>query len=285
MSNSATVLVSTLFAGATAVATVFLMHPASSSTPDAPSAAPELAAKLDAVLSRLDQLESRVASRVEPAAVRTATGPTRAEIEGWIAEAIGRSGATPAAADTAPEFRVDAALARMTEASASRNDRDAIWAEARAAGQVKALVAAFEQRAAENPGDADAQAQLGDAYVQAIVGATDILTQSTFGQKADKAYDAALALDETHWSARFSKAVGLTFWPDFLGKKAEAIKNFEILATQQEARASRPEFVETWVTLGNLYEQQGKEDDARKTWERGLAQFPNEPRLRSKLGR
>ena len=60
---------------------------------------------------------------------------------------------------------------------------------------------------------------------------------------ADKVFDKALELDDRQRDARFTKAVTLTFWPDFLGKKPEA----------------------------------------KRTWERGLRRFPQDDELKSKL--
>ena len=282
-------LLSTLCASAVAVAAAWWW-----SSPRAEAPRPPVAdQQLDGLLARLDRIEQQLAQRQagEPVFRSAADTPSRAEIEGWIADAVAAQSvgsAVPAAGGVAAndDFGVDAALARLLEfGSMEGEDAQAIWARAREAGKVGALIEAFEANATQNPRSADAQAQLGDAYVPGIVAASDMIEQSTYGTKADKAYDAALALDETHWHARFSKATGLTFWPDFLGKKPEAIRHFEVLCAQQESSPRRPEHLQTWLVLGNLYAQQGKDDDARRTWARGLAQFPDDPQLREKLGR
>ncbi|MEM6928274.1 MAG: tetratricopeptide repeat protein, partial [Myxococcota bacterium] len=58
---------------------------------------------------------------------------------------------------------------------------------------------------------------------------------------------------------------------------------FETLVDQQGASTDRPEFAKTYWWLGNLYDQQGRSDDARVAWEKGLALFPGDPTLIGKL--
>ena len=74
-----------------------------------------------------------------------------------------------------------------------------------------------------------------------------------------------------------------TFWPDFLGKKKEAIAHFERLVTQQAQMPARPEFAHTYLYLGNLQEQRGETEKARQTWQRGLQLHPDNAELKKKL--
>ncbi len=101
--------------------------------------------------------------------------------------------------------------------------------------------------------------------------------------QADRAFDSALQVDPNHWEARFTKAVAFTFWPDFLGKKQQAIDQFEILITRQEQNASQPHFAQTYLFLGNLYEQRGQAEKAAEIWANGLGFFPADTDLRAKV--
>jgi len=101
--------------------------------------------------------------------------------------------------------------------------------------------------------------------------------------KADKAFDAALAVDDHCWDARFSKAVSLSFWPPVFGKQGEAIKNFEVLTEQQASQPSDPKFAQTWLLLGNMYQQTGRMDQALATWQKGLALFPGNEALQAQI--
>ena len=101
--------------------------------------------------------------------------------------------------------------------------------------------------------------------------------------EADVAFDQALDIDDSHWAARFSKAVSYTFWPDFLGKKSSAIENFEILVQQQEQGPTQGEYAQTYFYLGNLYEQRGDATKAQEIWQRGANLYPQNPELQGKI--
>ncbi len=264
---------------------------ARTATPTQTAPPPAGSASLDAVAARLDDLAKRLdAIQRRPVDDATATSGVRrsvpavdrAEIESIVRELLAEQAKPSEAPDAA--VNVQAMVTEIADVGSQSERGQELWANARKAGKVDELVAAFERLAKENPNDPDAQADLGDAYIQKLLGSKDVMSQGTLSLQADKAYDAALAVDPTHWRARFSKAFSYTFWPDFLGKKAEAIDNFKILIDQQEQGAPKPGYDQTYLVLGNLYEQQGKGDEARKVWERGLALNPDSAALRQKLG-
>lgn len=158
-----------------------------------------------------------------------------------------------------------------------------LWKKAKEAGQLDALVALYEQNAKDNPRQPDTQVALGNAYLQKLFAGGMGPEAGIWGSKADKAFDQALELDPNHWGARFQKAVSLSNWPDFLGRKKEAIDNFETLVKQQEASGNtQPQGWNTYLMLGNLYMQQGKEDKAKDLWDRGARAFPDNQTLKDK---
>ena len=101
--------------------------------------------------------------------------------------------------------------------------------------------------------------------------------------KADQAFDKVLGIDERHWEARFTKAMSYTFWPDFLGKKKDALSHFQILVDQQESVPAEDHHAQTYLFLGNLLEDRDSVK-AKAMWERGLARHPNNDDLRQRLG-
>ncbi|MCA8971834.1 MAG: hypothetical protein KDC95_18755 [Planctomycetes bacterium] len=148
----------------------------------------------------------------------------------------------------------------------------------------KALLAKFEQYAKERPNDVEAQYAYGQAISQRCMDAP-VVEQARLGPLAIEMFDKALAIDSEHWASRFSKAMSLSFWPAVLGKQPEAIKNFEILIDQQERKTPKPEFEQSYVMLGNLKAQQGKLDEARDIWKRGLQLFPNSAALKAAMAK
>jgi tetratricopeptide (TPR) repeat protein len=160
-----------------------------------------------------------------------------------------------------------------------------LWKKVKESGQIDALVALYEQNAKDNPRSADAHQQLGNAYLQKLFFSGAMGPEAgIWGTKADKAFDQALEVDPTHWGARFQKAISLSNWPDFLGRKKDAIDNFEVLVKQQEASGNtQAHGWNTYLMLGNLYSQQGKDDQAKDLWERGAKAFPDNQLLKDKL--
>ena len=204
-----------------------------------------------------------------------------------VARALGNS----VAAAPVEEAAVAAAAPRTAKSffdqylneDLSEEQTEALWKAASEAGQFDALLALFEEHAKANPQSADAQLDLGMAYLQKLFKAGNGPEQGTWAIKADQSFDAALAVDDHHWDARFAKAMSLSFWPPVFGKQTEAIKHFETLIEQQANIPSAPNHAQTWLLLGNMYQQLGKADQALETWQKGLALFPQNAELAQQI--
>jgi tetratricopeptide (TPR) repeat protein len=254
-----------------------------------PAGLSQLAASVDQLAARqgdlqaaLDALSLRVGTQSDRSAVSVA------DVEAAVARLLDERqlAAAPAEAPAAPveAFDAAAALARLSDPELDGDEREAIWEELRQAGQLDAVIALLEARAAANPQDADAQVALGEGYLQKIFEVGDGPAAGLWATKADKSFDAALALDAQHWDARFAKAISLSFWPPVFGKQAEAINHFKTLVAQQEAGPSKPGHAQTYLWLGNLYMQQGKGDLAKQAYQDGLDHFPGDAELLKQLG-
>ncbi|PIE25403.1 MAG: hypothetical protein CSA62_01255 [Planctomycetota bacterium] len=240
------------------------------------------------VQERLEELERKLsawekAPQAQP--LRQAKGLGRAEVESIVRELLEKGGSSKVEASSKllPDFDLEKSFSELLEAGQGWEEREAIFKRAKAAGQIDALIAKLKQRAKDNPAIVEAQVELGQAYLEKVEGMPPGPQAGLLAAAADKAFDKALALDPKHWEARFVKALSLSFWPPMFGKKAEAISNFEILLKQQQAGPQKPDYVETYRLLGNLYSEQGKADKARKIWEAGLKRFPKDEDLRKRL--
>ena len=105
---------------------------------------------------------------------------------------------------------------------------------------------------------------------------------------AGKPGDAFGSRDSLRVLAAFYFVAGLgcalaSNWPAFLGKSGEAIRHFEILVEQQSRSATRPEFSQTYLILGNMYLDTGKHEQALQVWRDGLALFPDDEELRRQI--
>ncbi len=213
---------------------------------------------------------------------------------GEIESAVGRALAAQRGAEPAPDavaapaaaskaFDLHAAFQDLLAPGLSRDEKMAKWKAIADAGALDDAVAMFEQYAREHPDSAAAQVELGGAYLQKVFKAGNGPEAGVWATKADKAFDAGLAVDDHNWDARFSKAVSLSFWPPVFGKQTEAINHFEILAAQQAQQSPEPKFAQTWLLLGNLYQQIGKSDQALDSWQKGLAMFPGNAQLEQQI--
>lgn len=184
---------------------------------------------------------------------------------------------------SATTINVEQAIADLWNENIPWNDREKIWSKVKEQGLIEQVVAAFEKRAGETPNNPDVQFELGYAYIQKLQTINDGMEKGNWAVKADSCFDTALKLDEKHWGARFSKAISLSFWPPVFGKQNEAIHHFETLVTQQETLPPQPEFIETYLYLGNMYQQQGNMEKAREAWQKGLSVFPSNEELQKQI--
>jgi tetratricopeptide (TPR) repeat protein len=243
----------------------------------------ELKKSLDELHTALSS-KSSVEGRVPLGAIDAAVERALAQ-RGSVASQKSAVEATAAAERSAPKPKFDreTALRNLTAAGTTPEQRQAMWKEIAAAGELDAMLALFEQRTKDDPRNSTAHLELGRAYLQKLFTVGGGPEAGVWGTKADKAFDSALAIDDHNWDARFAKAVSLSFWPPMLGKQNEAIKNFEVLVDQQSAQANKPEFAQTFYFLGNMYTQTGDKEKALATWQQGLSLFPGNAQLEQQI--
>jgi tetratricopeptide (TPR) repeat protein len=270
-------------------------------TETAPAATVDDVARLARALSDAEERERALADDVrklrEEMAVRSngATRVPEGEIEAAVARAVAaHREATPSAVEAEaapssaakaaaePAFDMQAAFRELSTPGMTREERMAKWKTVVDAGKLDEMVALFEQYAKDHPESPMAQVELGGAYLQKVFKAGNGPEAGIWATKADKSFDAALAVDDHCWDARFSKAVSLSFWPPVFGKQNEAIKNFEVL-TEQQGQGNEPKYAQTWLLLGNMYQQTGRMDQALATWKHGLELFPGNESLQSQI--
>lgn len=171
----------------------------------------------------------------------------------------------------------------LTSSEASSDQKRASWKQLRDRGCLDQAIAELERRRADNSASPEDAAVLGHAYLQKCGTISDVREQGILAMQADKLFDTALSLDPSNWEARFTKAVGLSYWPASMGKSDEVVQLFTTLIQQQENQTPQPQFAEPYVWLGNQYQKAGRADDAQSVWQRGAALFPANPELKNKL--
>jgi tetratricopeptide (TPR) repeat protein len=164
--------------------------------------------------------------------------------------------------------------------------KQAVWKQLGMAGELDPAIAALKTGMANNPDDAAYPAALGEAYIYKLVAAKESGKYNEIAilaLQADQNFDAALKADPSHWSAQYSKAASLAYWPPEMNKGPEVIQRLSNLIDQQEAMSPQPEFAQTYVLLGEQYQKAGNSDYAVQTWKLGAARFPGDATLRKKI--
>ena len=234
--------------------------------------------------AELERLVGDLAARSDGGAGggRTEVGGLDAAVARWMqAHAPAAQGDERGAAGADDDAEIDRVIDRLLSDGFEGDEEQALWRELAETGLLDDVIAELAAIAEADPNDPDLQFELGWAYVQKIFSLGPGPMAAEYGQMADETFDRALELDETHWGARFTKALSLSNWPVFLGKTSEAIHQYEILRAQQEARPQERRFAQTYYFLGNLYQQTGETSKALDAWRYGLELFPdNETLLR-----
>jgi hypothetical protein len=155
------------------------------------------------------------------------------------------------------------------------------------AGQMEQIIVELQRRAAENPADAGIPATLGLAQLEKVrvlhEAGADVNQVGILAMQADQSFNAALKIDPANWEAQFVKYSTMYYWPADATRDNDVAQKLSSLIDQQEALPSQPQFVQTYVALGNQYQKLGKPDFAEATWRLGLTKFPNDPTLLKKL--
>src|SRR5260370_6178681 len=196
-----------------------------------------------------------------------------------------RPAQAPLAISATPDARLvfNQAIETLVSPQASFEEKQAIWKRLKETGNLDQAITELEQRAANDPQRAEYAAVLGQAYLKKCAGIEDVREQAILAMKADQHLETALGLDPSNWEARFTKAVGMSYWPMQLNNGQEVIEQFQTLIQQQEAQPPQPQFARPYLLLGDQYQKAGYPDYPAQVSQRGSALFPDNSELKHKL--
>jgi tetratricopeptide (TPR) repeat protein len=97
--------------------------------------------------------------------------------------------------------------------------------------------------------------------------------------KAEEQWREVVRLDPDHWKASFSLGNNFAYYPDVMGKTAEAIHYLEEARRIQEGGNPRADEVRVYLALSRLHLRQGDRDRARAILESGLRRHPADPEI------
>jgi tetratricopeptide (TPR) repeat protein len=176
-----------------------------------------------------------------------------------------------------------AAMDTLVSPHSTYAERQAALKQLKDSGRLADAAAELEQLMANDPKNALYPAALGEAYLKMCATTTDVRQQAIWAMTADADFETALNLDPSNWEARFTKAVGMSYWPADLHKGDEVIQEFNTLIEQQEQQPPQPQFAQTYERLGKQYQKAGQMDAAEQVWQRGAALYPDNQSLQSLL--
>lgn len=253
---------------------------------DASGALSDLALRVEGLAGSQEKLAQAIAElEMRPVATseRNIAGELEDAIERYLAsraESLEETSApVEAAAPSFASLDLQTILATLEDPDKSWMEKEELWQLLREEGRLDEVIAEYERLAGLDPNNPDRKVELGYAYIQKIQEVGQGALAGKWAALADEQFDAALALDEMHWDARFTKAMALSHWPAFAGKTAETIAEFEKLIEIQDQVPVQDDHLNTYLVLGNIYMGQGKNDLAISTWQKGLGSFPGNESL------
>jgi tetratricopeptide (TPR) repeat protein len=224
---------------------------------DEPSAAPVASARQTTLLAK----------RVEPNAV----------------EATPRKPVSPdVSAIPDSKLVLNQTIESLISPQTSFEQRQGLWKRLSEAGLLDQALTELQHQVATDPHSVGAVTALGEGYYKKAGATDEVREKAMLAMKADQTLEAALNLDPVNWEARFTKAVGMSYWPAELNKGGEVIEQLRMLIQQQESEDQQPQFARTYLRLGEQYEKAGHADYAAQIWQRGASLFPSNPDLRQK---
>ena len=173
-----------------------------------------------------------------------------------------------------------AALEAIARCSAAAEAGDQPSATA-AADTAWSGLEAWREAEPENPEPLVGQARV---LLQCRIAFAPFMEQGALSARASELLLSALEIDPTHWEGRYLLGINYFHNPEFMGLTDDAITQFETLLAQQGERTDFPDMAGPFVYLGDLYARVGRQADARATWERGAALFPDDVTLAERLG-
>jgi tetratricopeptide (TPR) repeat protein len=207
------------------------------------------------------------------AAVLLTIGPAAAQRP--TTRAAAEAAAVAADARLAP---LEKALAAAPDDLRAGNDYRRAVVETR---QYDRAIAFFEDLLTKHPGAGNAQLNFGFAYVDKIPDAGAI-TRVILANNALTQFSKALEIERS-WIGLYTRGNSYLFWPKIFGRTSLGIADLEEALRMQTAGPRRHYHVRVYIALGDGYWMMDEADKARATWAAGLAMFPDNTILKSRL--
>ncbi len=191
----------------------------------------------------------------------------------------------PLPAGQRPDPVLAAALGEVLKEGLSMEERGRLWEDLARRGLLEDVLRLLEEKTNERPEDARLLLLLGEGARKMAALAPEGPKRDAWVEKADHAYERALAGNPENWEARFGRAALLASTPAGAGRLVDGKNQLQELLRWQEDKPSKPAYSRTYLLLGDVYAREGNREEARRVWEQGLARFPENQDLRKRLER
>lgn len=184
----------------------------------------------------------------------------------------------PVALDAAALAKLEDALARAPDDLRAGNDYRMAAIQT---SQYDRAIAFFDTLVKAHPDAANAHLNYGFAYVDKIPVAGAI-TRVILANNALGEFTRSLELEPT-WIGYYTRGNSYLFWPRIFNRTRLGVADLQKALEKQRADTKRPYHVRAFVSLGDGYWKMGKKDRARSAWKEGLAAFPEDAALNTRL--
>jgi tetratricopeptide (TPR) repeat protein len=141
----------------------------------------------------------------------------------------------------------------------------------------------FEKLVAGNPNASNAYLNYGFAYVDKIPAAGSI-TQVILANTALSHFTKSIELQPS-WIAYYTRGNSYLYWPRIFGRASLGVADLEEAMKIQSQDKKRSYHVRVYISLGDGYWKMDDIERAQKIWQEGLANFPEDARLKARLSR
>ncbi len=151
------------------------------------------------------------------------------------------------------------------------------------AGAYDRCIKFFEKLVADNPKSANAELNLGFAYVDKIPAAGSI-TQVILANNALTHFTRSIELKPS-WIGYYTRGNSYLFWPKIFGKTPLGVADLEQAMKLQKPGSPKSYYVRSYIALGDAYWKMDDLPRAKDTWKAGLALFPDNAQLKALLSK
>lgn len=150
-------------------------------------------------------------------------------------------------------------------------------------GQYDRGIKFFETLTADHPDAPNAWLNYGFAFVDKIPAAGSI-TQVILANTALSHFTRSLELRPS-WIGYYTRGNSYLYWPKIFMRTHLGIADLEQAMKMQQADRKRSYHVRTFIALGDGYCKMDEVEKAKAVWTAGLAQFPDNAALKTRLAR